>query len=315
MNRLSIIIPAKDTKPEFLKEAVESIVKQNQGVFDVQVILVDDNSTSKETVDAYSQLKETYNVTILFNNRSPGVSGARNTGIKATSAQWVGFLDSDDWWSEKALYYFSRVLETYPEAHFIAGDTVMRHKGDSLHWNYDNARAEEFSNMLIEAHKRQGSLKLEPQLAVDLILRYSILFTGTLIVRRSVLESVGVFNENLARGEDVHLWLRIAKDNSLFFIPQPILNYRKHNQSETSDTPPGKGQQTFLPTFLNDTMWKPWNSAIRYRLSKSHSRSAWFFRGKKMWKDGIYHSAMAIKYRPFRLEYWKNFAGALIRRG
>jgi hypothetical protein len=48
------------------------------------------------------------------------------------------------------------------------------------------------------------------------------------MVRRSCLDTVGYFDETLEVTEDWHLWLRIAHDHKIGYIPQVLTKHRKH---------------------------------------------------------------------------------------
>lgn len=88
----------------FLKEAIESVVKQDIGFKDnVQLILVDDGSkdSSGEICDEYS-LRYSDNIFVIHKENG-GVSSARNEGLKYVKGEYVNFLDSDDMLSADAL--------------------------------------------------------------------------------------------------------------------------------------------------------------------------------------------------------------------
>src|SRR3989344_9216027 len=91
MPKISVIIPTHN-RPELLKKAVGSVLSQTYK--DLEVIVVDDcmekraDSVIKEFND--SRIKH------IQHQEEKGGSAARNTGIRASSGEFIAFLDDDD---------------------------------------------------------------------------------------------------------------------------------------------------------------------------------------------------------------------------
>ncbi|HKG06355.1 MAG TPA: glycosyltransferase [Pedobacter sp.] len=92
MPRLSIVVPVYN-KDDYIDSSVKSIL--NQSFRDFELILVNDGSTdhSGEKCDNFSRTDSRVRV-IHQSNR--GVSEARNTGVKAATGSYIGFVDCDD---------------------------------------------------------------------------------------------------------------------------------------------------------------------------------------------------------------------------
>ena len=90
---ISIIVPVYNVE-KYLKKCIDSIL--NQSFQNFELILVDDGSTdsSGEICDEYA-LKDRR--VLVIHKENEGLSSARNEGIKASSAEYVGFVDSDDY--------------------------------------------------------------------------------------------------------------------------------------------------------------------------------------------------------------------------
>ncbi|MGN0556023.1 MAG: glycosyltransferase family 2 protein [Candidatus Fimenecus sp.] len=93
MPKVSVIVPVYNVAT-YLPKCVESI--QNQTERDIEILLVDDGSTddSGAICDAYAQKDARIKV---FHQENGGLSAARNTGIKAATADLLVFIDSDDY--------------------------------------------------------------------------------------------------------------------------------------------------------------------------------------------------------------------------
>ena len=109
---ISVIIPYRDAA-RYIARCVESLYKQT-GEF--EFIFVNDNSSDQS---AYEVLWRTENDTrfkFIDNQHSPGVSGARNTGIDIAGGEWITFLDVDDVMLSDAYKKFTTAIKQEPEA-------------------------------------------------------------------------------------------------------------------------------------------------------------------------------------------------------
>lgn len=91
--KVSVIVPVYNTEA-YLCCCVNSILNQSMG--EIEVILIDDGSTDQcpQICDQFAQRDGRVNV---VHQRNRGVSAARNQGIRAAAADWIMFVDSDDW--------------------------------------------------------------------------------------------------------------------------------------------------------------------------------------------------------------------------
>jgi len=89
MPNVSVIVPVYNVE-KYLRQCLDSVV--NQTLKDIEIICVNDGSTDKsaEILEEYAD-----RVTIV-NQKNAGLSGARNTGIKHATGEYIGFVDSDD---------------------------------------------------------------------------------------------------------------------------------------------------------------------------------------------------------------------------
>lgn len=95
--KLSVIVPVYNMAAEGkLQFCLDSLV--NQTISDYEIIAVDDASTdnSLEILREYAG-KYPEKVRVLAHEVNRRQGGAKNTGLKAATGQWVGFIDSDDW--------------------------------------------------------------------------------------------------------------------------------------------------------------------------------------------------------------------------
>lgn len=94
MPKISFIMPVYNTRTEWLKRAVDSVRKQT--VEDWELLLIDDGSKT-ETARFCDELGNQDNRIRIFHQQNQGPSVARNCGMDNAEADWVAFIDADDW--------------------------------------------------------------------------------------------------------------------------------------------------------------------------------------------------------------------------
>lgn len=97
MDKVAIIIPVYNAG-EFLKYSVESVL--NQTYSNLEIILVNDGSKDNSGLlcDGYAEKDSRVKV---IHKENGGLSSARNTGVENATADWIMFLDSDDYYEKK----------------------------------------------------------------------------------------------------------------------------------------------------------------------------------------------------------------------
>ncbi len=132
-----------------------------------------------------------------------GVSAARNRGIRATSSDWVAFLDSDDEWLPQKLSRQMAALAREPGERFCHCDEIWLRNGVRV-----NPRAR---------HAKAGGW------IFTLCLPLCAISPSAAVIHRSVFEDVGLFDEDLPACEDYDFWLRFTASNPVLFVDDALL--------------------------------------------------------------------------------------------
>ena len=180
---VSVIIPTYN-RGWIVKEAIDSVLDQDFS--DYELIVVDDGSddNTREILGAYGTA-----ITVL-QQPNRGVSAARNRGIAAAAGGLIAFLDSDDLWLPGKLKTQVKFFEENADAVVNQTQEIWIRNGIRVN---PKKRHHKFSGMIFE---RSLALCLVSPSAV--------------MIKKSLFEAVGVFDENLPACEDYDLWLRIS---------------------------------------------------------------------------------------------------------
>ncbi len=213
----SVIVPAYNAC-DYIEDCLESVLDQTDP--DFELIVVDDGSTDST---AEKVLRYSYDSRLrLVQRLNGGLAAARNTGIRLAGGEWVAFLDADDrWCPEKLMAHHSAIFQQEMTGSWIS---VL----------YDCAVFIDAQNHRTGLHMSQTDQPLTP----DKLLLKNYLGNGsTSVVRRSVLEQFGGFDEHLKRMVDHELWIRLSHAGHQFQRVQGVLTeYRIHENSLTADT-------------------------------------------------------------------------------
>jgi glycosyltransferase involved in cell wall biosynthesis len=208
--RVSVIIPTYN-RGWIIKEAIDSVLAQDYREF--ELIVVDDGST-----DDTDDILNSYRGDIMvFRQENQGVSAARNRGLAEASGRFIAFLDSDDLWLPQKLFRQIEFFDKNPDAQICQTEETWIRKGVRV--NPKNR------------HKKPWGMIFEPSLALCLV------SPSAVMIRRSLFEKVGGFDETLPACEDYDLWLRISCRYPVYLIETPLIIKRGGHDDQLSASP------------------------------------------------------------------------------
>jgi glycosyltransferase involved in cell wall biosynthesis len=204
---VSVIIPTYN-RGCVIKEAIESVLEQEYTEF--ELIVVDDGSTDAtfEVLDSYR------NVIKVLSQENKGVSAARNRGIAEASGKFIAFLDSDDLWLPQKLSAQVDFFEQTPGALICQTEEVWIRNGLRV-----NPK---------KRHKKPSGMIFEPSLDLCLV------SPSAVMMKRSLFDRIGGFDETLPACEDYDLWLRISCRFPIHLIGTPLIIKRGGHDDQLS---------------------------------------------------------------------------------
>ena len=200
---VSIICPVFNTNPDQLRTATASVLAQ-VGQHAIEVILVDDCSTSAATLEALRAIAAAdARVQAVFQNRNAGPAAARTAGIARAAHSWIGFIDSDDLWPMDKLEHAAVVQAMWPDTRWISGNYTTLVPDGTLHDSIHLSTALESRDPTQAAHRIQAPL-------LTRILIGGWLPLGASLFRKDLLAQAGGFDVRLMYGEDWLLCMRLS---------------------------------------------------------------------------------------------------------
>lgn len=220
---IAIIIPCYNTA-RYLAETLESVLAQSDP--DWHLVLVDDGSSDNTLEIAKDYARRDSRIQVVH-QKNQGVSSARNNGYThAAASEYVIFLDADDLWVPDALATLSRALAADPAA--PAANGLHRIIDSNGHLQDQQGTPYEFDRCAVQGCRLVPWPKEEPIRFAALAFNNCIMTPGTLLIRRSALDKIDLFDTSLTHAEDWDLWLRLSLLGPILQIDRPVLRYRQH---------------------------------------------------------------------------------------
>ena len=195
--KISVVIPTFN-REKLLRRALDSVIGQSLQPF--EIIVVDDGST--DSTGAVIKNNHQEDVIYLFQPNG-GVSSARNRGVKFARGDWLAFLDSDDEWLPTKLAKQAKALSDEPDLRVCHTNEI---------WIRGDRRVNP-----MRKHEKSGGWIYKKCLPLCVISPSSVL------IHRTVFESIGYFDEELPACEDYDFWLRMCAFYPVLYLPEPLI--------------------------------------------------------------------------------------------
>lgn len=222
--KVSFIVITYNTKEDYLKKSIESIIQQT--CRNIEIIIVDDgsNNGTEKLCDEYANLDSRIKVIHQKNN---GAGVARNKGIESAKGEWIAFVDSDDWISlnmtENIYKYFSNNQDIIS---FGYADCIGNKYYSHMYGNLKTIqfKKSEFDSIELAIMKDKEKTEAYP------------MFFGAVwncVYRRDFLNKNNIrFVASLRRAQDAVFNLHaIEKAENIMYLKEEFYYYRIHSAS------------------------------------------------------------------------------------
>ncbi|WP_410209789.1 glycosyltransferase family 2 protein [Aquirhabdus sp.] len=207
---ISIVMPTYNSKPEWLKEAIDSVIQQIYPNW--ELCIADDASSNQEfiypTLKSYAEQDK--RIKVIFCEQNGHISTASNKALSLASGEWVVLLDHDDVLSAHALFWIVDTILNYPEVQLIYSDE------DKL---------DEYGNRSVPYFKCDWNQ--------DLFYSHNM-FCHLGAYRTSLIHKIGGFRTGFEGAQDYDLTLRCIehiRPNQIQHIPRLLYHWRVHSDS------------------------------------------------------------------------------------
>lgn len=200
---VSVLMPVYNTKEEYLREAIDSIL--NQTFSDFELLILNDCSTDsnvEKVVLSYNDKRIKYSQ----NEQNLGISGSRNKLVSLAKGKYLAVMDHDDISCPERLAKQVEYLEQHPEIGVVGS----------------------FARELLSG-KKLTLPENDEDIKQALFFRSSIFHPASMI--RKELFDIVRYENNYTPAEDYALWCRLIKHTGFYNIPEILFIYRNHKDN------------------------------------------------------------------------------------
>lgn len=203
--QVSVIIPAFNAA-KTISRAIDSVRCQNSQL--LEVIIIDDGSDD-DTIDVVmNSIQPEEQIRLVKMNSNSGVSAARNAGIRLAQGKFLAFLDADDIWLPGKIEKQIAVMQMDSAITLVSCNSrLVSESGLELKVGHINRPPVEGIN------------------AWKTLLIYNFLPTPTVLTYRHLVGEIGGFDESLAVGEDLDLWIKLAVRGKVAVVNEVLTHY------------------------------------------------------------------------------------------
>jgi glycosyltransferase involved in cell wall biosynthesis len=224
-----------------VRRAVDSVLVQSFRAW--ELIVVND-----ESIDRTGEVLSSYGDAIrVIDQPNRGMSAARNAGIRAARGSLVAFLDADDYWLPGKLSRQVDLMQAKPDIGFCSTSARIENPdGKFLNlWQFRHESTDVLKTLFAENAAIAGGC-------------------SAVVVRKTLLDRVGVFDERLRGFEDPDLWIRLAAVAGYACIEETLVVVMRRENSVSRNLYEmrkaalkslGKNRQ-LLPPQLQGTFWR-----------------------------------------------------------
>lgn len=223
---VSVIVPTYNYG-HLIHETLECILESS--IPNWECIVVDDGSTDNtaQVIEPFT-LKDSRFKYVYQSNA--GLSAARNTGIRHAKGEFIQLLDSDDWIEKHKLELHRKYLNENPQVSLVYSEVRYVIPGEPG-WRYSMTDPDQ--PWQIEPTNDGAAFWL------GLLLRQNLFVVNAPLMRRTVFDSIGCFDETLKSVEDWDYWCRCVCEGLIFrkFSPEGTFALvRMHRGSMSTNT-------------------------------------------------------------------------------
>lgn len=224
---VSIIIPAYNSE-KFIRRCLDSVV--NQIYKNIEIIVVDDASTDNTEKIIKEYAEKDNRIRPFYSSENKGVSFSRNIGLKASTGEYIMFVDSDDELTKDAIRRMVDIANKY-NSDYVDSYQIIKYAKNNKEYMFTEFK-------LPKKHLVLGSIENNPK-----IINMYMYIKGKLIKKNLINDLL--FDESLKIYEDLVFEQTIkSKVRNYVMINKPIYVYYEREDSLVNSL--GKKHECYL---------------------------------------------------------------------
>ncbi|AMM24197.1 glycosyltransferase family 2 protein [Variovorax sp. PAMC 28711] len=206
---ISVVMPAYNPDPVWLRAAIESVRSQLYPHW--ELCIADDASPSQAVRDMLRQYSETDpRIKVVFRPKNGHISAASNSALEVASGAWIALMDHDDLLAEHALLCIADCIAAHPDVQLIYSDEDK-----------------------IDEQGRRSDPYFKPDWNIDLF-RSQNMFSHLGVLSTALVRAVGGFRLGMEGSQDWDLVLRCVeriRPEQVQHVPRVLYHWRIHAES------------------------------------------------------------------------------------
>ena len=209
---VSVVIATRD-RPELLRRAIDAVLAQDHSA-PLEIVLVFDRSEPDLTLADHPSVvdRDDRRVVVTTNVQSPGLAGARNSGVATAAYEWIAFCDDDDEWLPGKLAAQFSAIDANPGARVATTGVFIHFEGE------DTARIPDPALLTFEGFLNDRMTEVHP---------------SATLASAELIAEIGDVDDTIpgGYGEDYDWLLRAARLSPFAVAPEPLVRVHWHGAS------------------------------------------------------------------------------------
>lgn len=206
---VSIIMSVYNTKEQYLRGAIESILQQTHSNYEFIII---DDASSKECKDVLSSYKDE-RIVIIHNEKNYGLTKSLNIGIKRAKGDYIARMDADDICDLRRLERQVQYMEEHTDIAVLACGTYV----------YTGQESKQFAGAYRQFEQERIRVRLS--FANIEFTHPSVMFRGAFLKQYNLS-----YDEKVKKAQDYNMWVRCAEYGKLYCLQEPLFISRIHEE-------------------------------------------------------------------------------------
>ena len=193
---------------QYLIKAIESVLSQTYDY--MELIIIDDGSDdgSRSIIEKYSPRANVFSVF----QKNKGLNASNNVAFKMARGKYIMRLDADDFLAPQAVEIMTSELERNSDCALVFPDYYLVDKEEKV-----------IEQVIRHNFEKDVSLLDQPA------------HGACTLIRKSILESIGGYDQTFSIQDGYDLWLNIIDKYPVRNVNLPLFYYRRHDKSITSN--------------------------------------------------------------------------------